>query len=37
MIAHLIKGTPFRGIKFEAALQLLEKLLQGIQEEMPGE
>ncbi len=34
MLAHMIKGTSFRGVKFEAASQLLKKLLQGIQEEM---
>jgi predicted nucleotidyltransferase len=34
MLAHMIKGTSFRGVKFEATLQLLKKLLQGIQEEM---
>ena len=34
MLSHMVKGTSFRGVKFEAALQLLKKLLQGIQEGM---
>ena len=33
MLADMIKGTMIRGTKFESALQLLKKLLQGIQEE----
>ena len=37
MLSHMVKGSSFRGVKFEAALQLLKKLLQGIQEEMPRE
>lgn len=35
MLADMVKGTMIRGTKFEAALQLLKKLLQGIQEEQP--
>jgi predicted nucleotidyltransferase len=34
MLTHMNKGVLFQGAKFEAALQLLKKLLQGIQEEM---
>lgn len=37
MLSHMSKGASFRGAKFEAALQLLEKLLQGIQEEKARE
>ena len=37
MISHMVKGASFQGVKFEAALQLLKKLLQGIQEERPRE
>jgi predicted nucleotidyltransferase len=33
MLSHMSKGASFRGARFEAALQLLKKLLQGIQEE----
>lgn len=33
MLSHMVKGALFQGVKFEAALQLLKKLLQGIQEE----
>jgi predicted nucleotidyltransferase len=32
LLTQMVKGTSFQGVKFEAALQLLEKLLQGIQE-----
>jgi len=35
MLADMAKGTMIRGTKFETALQLLEKLLQGIQENKP--
>jgi len=37
MISDMVKGASFQGTKFEAALQLLKKLLQGIQEEKPRE
>lgn len=37
MLSNMVKGASFQGTKFEAALQLLKKLLQGIQEEMPRE
>lgn len=33
LLTQMVKGTSFQGVKFEAALQLLKKLLQGIQEE----
>jgi predicted nucleotidyltransferase len=33
MLSHMSKGASFRSVRFEAALQLLKKLLQGIQEE----
>lgn len=32
LLTQMVKGTLFQGAKFEAALQLLKKLLQGIQE-----
>lgn len=32
LLTQMVKGTSFQGVKFEAALQLLKKLLQGIQE-----
>ena len=32
LLTQMVKGTSFQGVKFEAALQLLEKLLQGMQE-----
>jgi predicted nucleotidyltransferase len=32
MLSHMSKGASFRGVKFESSLQLLKKLLQGIQE-----
>lgn len=37
MLSNMVKGASFQGNKFEAALQLLNKLLQGIQEEKPRE
>jgi predicted nucleotidyltransferase len=37
MLSHMVKGVSFQGAKFENALQLLKKLLQGIQEEMSRE
>jgi len=37
MLSQMVKGASFQGVKFEAALQLLKKLLQGIQEEMSGD
>lgn len=37
MLSHMVKGALFQGAKFEAALQLLKKLLQGIQEEKARE
>ena len=37
MLSNMVKGTPFQGTKFEAAQQLLKKLLQGIQEEKSRE
>ncbi len=35
MLSNMVKGTSFRGARFEAALRLLKKLLQGIHEEKP--
>lgn len=32
LLTQMVKGSSFQGVKFEAALQLLNKLLQGIQE-----
>lgn len=32
LLTQMVKGTSFQGVKFEAALQLLKKLLQGILE-----
>lgn len=32
LLTHMVKETSFQGVQFEAALQLLKKLLQGIQE-----
>lgn len=32
LLIQMVKGTSFQGVKFDAALQLLKKLLQGIQE-----
>jgi len=32
LLTHMVKGITFQGVKFEAALQLLKKLLQGMQE-----
>lgn len=32
LLTQMVKGTSFQGVKFEAVLQLLKKLLQGIQE-----
>lgn len=37
MLSNMVKGTPFQETKFEAAQQLLKKLLQGIQEEKSRE
>jgi predicted nucleotidyltransferase len=37
MLTHMVKAVSFQGAKFENALQLLKKLLQGIQEEMSRE
>jgi len=37
LLSNMVKGASFQGTKFEAALQLLKKLLQGIQEEKPRE
>lgn len=33
MLSHMVKGVSFQGTKFEKALQLLKKLLQGVQED----
>jgi predicted nucleotidyltransferase len=35
MFSNMVKGASFQGTKFEAALQLLKELLQGIQEGKP--
>ncbi len=35
MLANMVKGVSFQSTRFEQALQLLKKLLQGIREEMP--
>jgi len=35
MLSNMVKGASFQGTKFEAALQLLKKLLQGVLEERP--
>ena len=32
LLSQMVKGTTFQGVKFEAALRLLKKLLQGMQE-----
>jgi len=32
LLTQMVKGTSFQGVKFEAALQLLKKLMQGIHE-----
>jgi predicted nucleotidyltransferase len=32
MLSHMVKRASFQGVKFEAALHLLKKLLQGLQE-----
>jgi len=32
LLTQMVKGTSFQGVQFEAALQLLKKLFQGIQE-----
>ena len=32
LLTQMVKGTAFQGVKFEAALQLLKKLLQGMHE-----
>ena len=37
MLANMVKGVSFQGTKFEHALQLLKKLLQGIRDEMTRE
>jgi len=37
MLANMVKGVSFQSTRFEQALQLLKKLLQGIREEMPRE
>jgi len=34
MLSHMVKSVSFQSSNFEQALQLLKKLLQGIQEEM---
>jgi hypothetical protein len=32
LLTQMVKGTSFQGVKFEAALQLLKKLIQGMYE-----
>jgi predicted nucleotidyltransferase len=35
MLSHMVKGASFKGVRFEAVLKLLGKLLEGIQDGMP--
>lgn len=37
LLTQMVKGASFQGAKFEAALELLEKLLQGMQEQLSVE
>jgi predicted nucleotidyltransferase len=37
MISHMVRGTMVQGVRFETALQLLKKLLEGVVEEVPIE